>query len=251
MAATGKCWNVEGNFVSSGEKPLETPLIDPIDLIPFELLASLTVKATMLGARVLLKAGAKVLAKDAGKVIVEEGVTLGTKEAAKEGANLATKETAKVATSDAARAATTTGGELGAKALAQVFRRGEKFTQVGAVSLKRLRNVLGRAGASPGEYKLVKISKEAATQIEKEVGDVVWGWVEKDGAGALVRDSKGRPIINFTPRALSSLEQAVKTFGHEAKHIKDFAAGVLTSSEALAEKAGEKLWLVVAESLAK
>jgi hypothetical protein len=61
----------------------------------------------------------------------------------------------------------------------------------------------------------------------------------------------GQPIINFTPRALASLEQAVKTFGHEAKHIKDFAAGLTTSSEVLAENAGEKLWLVVLETLAK
>jgi hypothetical protein len=41
------------------------------------------------------------------------------------------------------------------------------------------------------------------------------------------------------------LEEAVKTFGHEVQHLKDFAAGVITSSEDFAEEAGEKLWLVV------
>lgn len=223
--------DIEGQFVQSGERPLETPLLDPIDLIPFELVASMTAKLAVLGARALLKAGARALAK--------EGAQLGAKELAKEGTELGAKGLAKE------------GAGLGAKGLAQVFRRGDKFTRVGAVSLKRLRNVLGRAGANPGEYKLVKVSKEAAEQIEKEVGEVVWGWVEKDGAGKLVRDAKGRPIIHFTPRAMASLEQAVKTFGHEAKHIKDFAAGMKTSSEALAEMAGDALWLVVEEMLVK
>jgi hypothetical protein len=41
----------------------------------------------------------------------------------------------------------------------------------------------------------------------------------------------------------------VKTFGHEAKHLKDFAAGLVESSEALAEQEGEKLWLIVQGSL--
>ena len=243
--------DVEGNFVTSGEKPLESPLIDPIDLIPFELLASLAVKAAAIGLRAAVRIGTRMLTKEGGKVVVEEGVKLGAKGVAGEAGGAATKQVTTAAAGDTARAATATGGEAAVKALVQVFRRGDKFAAVGAVSLKRLRNVLGRAGATPGEYSLVKVSKEAAASIEKEVGEAVWGWVQRDGAGALVRDARGRPIINFTPRALQSLEQAVKTFGHEAKHIKDFAAGLTTSSEALAEKAGEKLWLIVAESLAK
>lgn len=40
-------------------------------------------------------------------------------------------------------------------------------------------------------------------------------------------------------------------FGHEAKHIKDFAAGMVTSSEALAERAGEELWALVKKKLVR
>jgi hypothetical protein len=46
-------------------------------------------------------------------------------------------------------------------------------------------------------------------------------------------------------RGLASLEEAAKTFGHEVQNLKDFAAGVITSSEDFAEEAGEKLRLVV------
>ena len=57
--------------------------------------------------------------------------------------------------------------------------------------------------------------------------------------------------MTFTNKRLSSLEEAVRSFGHEAKHIKDFAAGMTTSSEALAEKAGEQLWQLVQKKLGK
>ncbi len=220
--------DLDGKIVWSDEIPLETPLLDPIDLIPFEVLGSLAIKAGMFGLRAMAKTGVKILTKDVGKVGVEEGIKLGA------------KGTIKVATGDISKS--------GLKALIQVFRKGEKLKSVGAVSLKRLRNILGRAGANPGNYKLVKVSQQVAEAMEKETGEIIWGWVERTGE-RVARDAKGRPIINFTPRALSSLEEAVKTFGHEAKHLKDFAAGLTTSSEALAEKEGEKLWLVVLESL--
>jgi len=57
--------------------------------------------------------------------------------------------------------------------------------------------------------------------------------------------------MTFTSKGLSSLEEAIKSFGHEVKHIKDFAAGMTTSSEALAEKAGEELWELVQRKLGK
>ncbi|MFY0575777.1 hypothetical protein ACN28S_16720 [Cystobacter fuscus] len=47
------------------------------------------------------------------------------------------------------------------------------------------------------------------------------------------------------------LEDAIKSFGHEAKHIKDFAAGMVTSSEALVERTGEELWALVKKTLAR
>jgi len=264
--------DLDGKIVWSSEIPLETPLLDPIDLIPFELLGSLAAKAATIGLRAVVKAGVRVLAKDVGKVVVEEGVKLGTKEAVTEAGKVGVKEavteagklgaqkvpgaaakeaagsTAKAAAGDVAKAAAGDVSKSSVDALVQVFRKGEKLKSFGAVSLKRLRNVLGRAGVSPSRYKLVKVPKAVAEAMEKEVGEPIWGFVNQTGAG-VARDLRGRPIINFTPRALASLEEAVKTFGHEAKHLKDFAAGLTTSSEALAEKEGEKLWLVVLESL--
>ncbi|HEY8201512.1 MAG TPA: DUF4157 domain-containing protein, partial [Actinomycetota bacterium] len=70
--------DIEGRIVWTDEKPLETPLIDPIDLIPFELVASLAVKATMIGVRAAAKLTVRVVAKEAGTVVVEEGVKLGS-----------------------------------------------------------------------------------------------------------------------------------------------------------------------------
>jgi Bacterial SH3 domain len=136
--------------------------------------------------------------------------------------------------------------------LASVFRRGGKIRKVRSVSLKRLRNVLGRAGVSPSGYKLQKAPAADLAALAAAGDDPgnVYGWMSRIGS-ELVRDSKGRPIINFTPKGLSSLEEAVKTFGHEAKHIQDFAAGMTTSSEALAELAGENLWLLVSKKLKK
>jgi hypothetical protein len=115
------------------------------------------------------------------------------------------------------------------------------------VSLKRLRIVLGHAGASPGKYKLVRATEKQLAALGSEATEV-FGWVTRDGAGAVARDLRGRPIITFTPRGLASLEEAVKTFGHEVQHLKDFAAGVITSSEDFAEEVGNKLWLVVQAS---
>ena len=106
---------------------------------------------------------------------------------------------------------------------------------------------------SPSGYHLRKATK-AELDALKAMGtepSQVYAWVSRDGAGALALDARGRPVITFTSTGLSSLEEAVKSFGHEAKHIKDFAAGMSTSSEALAEKAGEELWELVQKKLGK
>jgi hypothetical protein len=130
-----------------------------------------------------------------------------------------------------------------------VLRRGGKVESTGPVSLKRLRVTLGRAGESPSPYFLRKASKADLEALAKSGADpsTIYAWVSRDGAGAVIKDVKGRPIINFTSLGLSSLEEAVKSYGHEVQHIKDFIArGV--SSEADAEKAGEELWKLVQKS---
>jgi hypothetical protein len=129
-----------------------------------------------------------------------------------------------------------------------VARRGGKVAaETGPISIKRLRIVLGQAGVSPSPYHLRKASKADIDALVANGADPsnVYGWVARDGANNILRDQRGRPIITFTEQGLSSLEEAVKTFGHEAKHIKDFAAGMGTSNEALAEKAGEELWELI------
>ena len=280
--------DIDGNFVWSDEIGLETPLLDPIDLIPFELVGSLVAKAGSIGLRAAAKVGAKIVAKDVAKIVAKDAAKVAVKEAAKVGTKEVVEGAAKAGVKDLAKAAGKTAADDAAKAgakdvakaagkagaddaakaggkklvkaaasdvakeaktLVEVFRKGKKFKSVAVVSLKRLRNVLGRAGVSPSAYKLVKVSAEVSRAMEKEVGETIWGWVSRDAAGTVARDARGRPIINFTERALSSLEEAVKTFGHEAKHLKDFAAGLTESSEALAEQAGEKLWVIVQESL--
>jgi hypothetical protein len=128
----------------------------------------------------------------------------------------------------------------------QIFRSAGKAATDGPVSLKQLRMVLGRAGVSPSPYSLVKVPTEISQELEKG-GVKVWGWVSRDATGAPLRDVRGRPIINFTERGLSSLEESVKTFGHEVQHLKDFAAGIVTAREADAERAGEQLWRTISK----
>ena len=64
---------------------------------------------------------------------------------------------------------------------------------------------------------------------------------------------KRSPGIRFlvTSSPLGSERLLDSRFGHEAKHIKDFAAGMVTSSEALAERAGEELWALVKKKLVR
>jgi hypothetical protein len=138
--------------------------------------------------------------------------------------------------------------EMGAS---RILRKGGKLEQTGPVSLKRLRTTLGRSGVSPSGYHLRKATKVDLDALRAAGTDPssVYAWVSRDGNNILAMDARGRPVMTFTDKGLSSLEEAVKSFGHEAKHIKDFAAGMTSSSEALAEKAGEELWELVQKKM--
>lgn len=140
--------------------------------------------------------------------------------------------------------------EMGAS---RILRKGGKVEQTGPVSLKRLRETLGRSGVSPSGYHLRKATKADLDALRAAGTDPssVYAWVSRDGNNVMAMDARGRPVMTFTAKGLSSLEEAVKSFGHEAKHIKDFAAGMTTSSEALAEKAGEELWELVQKKIGK
>lgn len=131
-----------------------------------------------------------------------------------------------------------------------VMRRGGKIAaETAPVSIKQLRITLGRAGVSPSPYHLRKASA-ADLKALTEAGDDpvrIYAWVSRDGTGKAITDHRGRPIITFTEKGLSSLQEAVTSFGHEVQHLKDFAAGRGTT-EAGAEKAGEQLWELVKKS---
>ena len=126
-----------------------------------------------------------------------------------------------------------------------VFRRGAKSAAGKAVSLRQLRMKLGRAGVDTSGYAF----RKATAQEIADAGKRAYGWVNVDGAGRVFSDAKGRPIINFTDKGLSSLEEGVKTFGHEASHIKDYVAGIKLAREDVAEKAAENLWDKVSDKL--
>lgn len=126
-----------------------------------------------------------------------------------------------------------------------VFRRGGEAAGQRPVSLRELRMKLGRAGVDTSDYAFRKATAEETALA----GNHVYGWVNVDGAGRVAADARGRPIINFTDKGLSSLEEGVKTYGHEASHMKDYKAGIRVAREAMAEKAGTDLWNKVSGAL--
>jgi len=126
-----------------------------------------------------------------------------------------------------------------------VFRRSSRSAAGLPTSLRQLRMKLGRAGVDVSGYAF----RKATTEEAAIAGSHVYGWVHVDGAGRVATDARGRAIINFTDKGLSSLEEAVKTFGHEASHIKDSKAGIACAREAVAERAGEDLWDKVSGAL--
>jgi len=136
--------------------------------------------------------------------------------------------------------------EQGASAESILRRGGKIAAETGPVSLKHLRNVLGRAGVSPSPYSLRKASKTDLDALRAQglTPEQVWAWVGRDGSGNVIADWRGRPIITFTAKGLASLEDAVKSFGHEVQHLKDFVAGRGTTERG-AEKAGIELWELV------
>ncbi len=59
-------YDIEGKKTTVGERPLESPLIDPIDLIPFELIGSLAAKTATTVGRGMAKTLTRAAAKEAG-----------------------------------------------------------------------------------------------------------------------------------------------------------------------------------------
>lgn len=74
--------NVEGEKVMTvAEKPLETPLIDPLDLIPLGLVRSLAAKAATFTGRAVGKAFAKEMTAEGTKLAIRKAGTLSAEEA--------------------------------------------------------------------------------------------------------------------------------------------------------------------------
>jgi hypothetical protein len=72
-----RVYDIEGNSTSIGEKPLESPAIDPIDLVPFELIASLAAKAVGITARAGRSAIKGMASKVAGREVIQKGAGVG------------------------------------------------------------------------------------------------------------------------------------------------------------------------------
>lgn len=113
----------------------------------------------------------------------------------------------------------------------------------GPNSIKNLKMSLGRAGIDTNSYDLRLVSAtELAEAQRNNPGQILYGWIQRDGAGELIRNKKGKPIINFTNDTLKSWEHSVTTFGHEERHIKDAIAGLSVLDEDVAEEAGKAMW---------
>jgi len=128
-------------------------------------------------------------------------------------------------------------------AAAPLYRRGRAspLSRTGPVTFQQLRDVLAQAGQKPGRFNFRYVPARDAPD-----GGHALGWVGRDGGGNIVLDDLGRPIIYFTDMGLSSLREAVITFGHELKHIEDIMIKkARVSPEAHAEKAGRELWAKV------
>jgi len=108
---------------------------------------------------------------------------------------------------------------------------------LGLVSLSVLRMALGRSGFSAKRYAF----RMASPAEEAEAGRPVFAKVAMSGDNAIITDSKGRPIITFFRRSMTSLREAMTSFGHEAAHLRDVRAGLLTPRELDAERAGLRL----------
>lgn len=57
--------------------------------------------------------------------------------------------------------------------------------------------------------------------------------------GKLVRDGGNKVIIRLSDDALENMTEAIRTVGHELRHIDDFLKGMRESEEVLARAAEE------------
>jgi hypothetical protein len=167
--------DLDGKFVQSGEIPLGTPLIDPIDLIPTGLLGAIVAKAGSIAVRLAAKAavkvaarwaakeGAKVVAKEGAKVVAKEGAKVvakeGAKVIAKEGAAVAGKEGAAVAGKEGAAVAGKEGAAVAGKEGAAVA------VKEGDVVAKAIDDMLSASASAknPGERMLTAAGQLSGT----------------------------------------------------------------------------------------
>ena len=126
------------------------------------------------------------------------------------------------------------------------LRTGRRIPGAGReISLKYLKARLGRAGLAKG-YEIAEMPLREWRKLERSMGRHVFGRAPatldpRSQIVHLVRSAGGLPIIEITPRGLSSLEEAVKTVGHEIRHIQDIMAGC-ERGEAAARLAEEPFW---------
>ena len=108
-----------------------------------------------------------------------------------------------------------------------------------AVSLKEVKTALGKARMSVKEYDI-----EHVPVILDIYGFRAFGRSTHDGSGVPALGRRGRPLIEVSDRALSSMEEAVTTIYHEIHHHRQYRLTGDGGPERAAEEFGREMYKV-------
>jgi hypothetical protein len=174
--------DIEGRIVWSDEIGLEKPFLDPIDLIPFELVGSLAAKAAGLAVRTTGKA----VVRSAARLTGRELASVASKEVGVE----ATSALEKTAAKRAATASSTTAGKTAAEAVGKTGahiagREAPKlvFVEVGAGDL-RASIALARRGVRVVAVDPAAPAAAAIRELESAGGTFIRGTLDNVANGS-------------------------------------------------------------------
>ncbi|ROO88264.1 RHS repeat-associated protein [Actinocorallia herbida] len=108
-----------------------------------------------------------------------------------------------------------------------------------AVSIKKLKMALGRAGMGVSDYDIVHVSEISIG------GTPAYGVSPHTGSGMPQLGPRGRPLINISDMGLSDMQTAVTTVFHEIRHHQTFrlrGPDSVGGTEAAAEDYGVMMW---------
>ncbi len=197
-------------------------------------------KAILRGAEHAAEA-AKATAAAAAKAAAEKAAA--AKAAAEAHARKVAAEAASRAKAAAARAKAKTlrplaRGESGAARDSGAYRGPSQRAPGGQagppVSIRQVKQALGRAGMSVRDYDVVHVPK-----IESPTGPAFGRSPHVNDAPVL--GPTGRPLIEISDMGLSSMDDAVTTIFHEIYHHQSYARGAGPGEERVAEAFGQRM----------